>query len=153
MNIVPMENRIVAKFIASAVLAMVVHIAPTAAQIDNSQTGDLRAGDSPQMSLTPEAQNAIPQDTAPQLPAYGGSICDRAYLTGDCCGRRTALAMQGITFTGDITSYFQGVVNGGRERHFKFGAHADYILDLDMDKVAGAEGMFIRVRGESQCRS
>ena len=74
----------------------------------------------------------------------------RDNLTGDWCGQRDCLAINGITFQGDVTQYFQGVVDGGLQQRFAYGGHADYVFNFDMDKVAGAEGMFIKLRGESQ---
>lgn len=86
----------------------------------------------------------------PGSPVYGGSLWERPNFTGDWFGSRSLLAAGGIKFTGDLTNYHQGVVNGGRNQHFKFGGHSDYVFDFDMEKVAGAKGMFIRVRGETQ---
>ncbi|MDP7018278.1 MAG: hypothetical protein QGG36_20905 [Pirellulaceae bacterium] len=74
----------------------------------------------------------------------------RSHLTGDWHGQRPCFAENGITFTGDVTQYYSGVTTGGRERRFLYGGHADYVLDFDMDKLAGAPGMFVKVRGESQ---
>ncbi len=63
---------------------------------------------------------------------------------------RSHLAESGITFQGDVTQYYQGVTNGGREERFRYGGHADYVFNADMGQVAGLQGMFIKVRGETQ---
>lgn len=87
---------------------------------------------------------------AMNLPDYSGCLPCRSTLTGDWHGYRTCFAESGITFTGDITQYYQGVTTGGLRRRFAYGGHSDYVVDLDMDKVAGREGLFIKLRGESQ---
>ena len=88
--------------------------------------------------------------TASMLPDYGGCLCCRPVLTGDWCGRRSELAGNGITFQGDVTQYYQGVTRGGLNRRFDYGGHADYVVTMDMGKLAGREGLFIKIRGESQ---
>ena len=90
------------------------------------------------------------EEDQPQGPGYCGSICERSYLTGDWFGRRSGLAEKGITFQGDLTQFYQGTTSGGLRRHFKYGGHLDYVFDFDMDKLASAEGLFIRLRGETQ---
>ena len=74
----------------------------------------------------------------------------RSTAIGDWCGRRSHLADNGITFTGDVTQFYQGVTGGGLRQRFRYGGHADYVFDFDMGKVAGVEGMLIKIRGESQ---
>lgn len=86
----------------------------------------------------------------PALPNFGGPLCERAYLTGDWCGLRPCLADNGILFEGNVTQYWQGVVDGGRNTGFEYGGHADYLFNIDMDKVAGIKGLFIKVRAETQ---
>lgn len=74
----------------------------------------------------------------------------RTTLTGDWHGIRSRFGENGISFQGDMTQYYQGVVSGGIEQRFRYGAHSDYVVDFDMDKLAGHQGLFIKLRGESQ---
>ena len=92
------------------------------------------------------------EDTSTELatPDYSGCLWCRSSLTGDWKGCRSSLAQNGITFRGDVTQYYQGVASGGLEQHFKYGGHSDYVFDFDMGKVAGVQGTFIKLRGESQ---
>ena len=104
-----------------------------------------------EVGVAPDADQIV--EAEPDLlapPVYGGSLWERPNFTGDWLGSRSLLAEGGFKFTGDFTNYYQGVVNGGRNQNFKFGGHSDYVFDFDMEKVAGAKGMFIRVRGETQ---
>jgi len=74
----------------------------------------------------------------------------RTNLTGDWFGRRSALAANGITFQGDVTQYYQGVTDGGRQQRFKYGGHADYVINMDLGKLGAWQGLFLKLRGESQ---
>ena len=69
-------------------------------------------------------------------------------LTGDWFGRRTTLAQNGVTFDGDVTSFYYGVASGGRERDFRFGGHGDYVFNVDAGKLGIQEGLFFKTRIE-----
>ena len=102
---------------------------------------------------TPAAQSAdaVACDPPPAaLPNFCGSLYERSYFTGDWDGYRTCLAESGIMFEGNVTQYFQGVSSGGTNTTFKYGGHADYLLNMDMDKVAGMKGLFLKLRAENQ---
>ncbi len=74
----------------------------------------------------------------------------RTNLTGDWLGRRPGLATNGVTFQGDVTQYYQGVSGGGLEQRFKYGGHADYVINIDLEKQGAWKGLFLKLRGESQ---
>ncbi len=84
------------------------------------------------------------------LPGCSGCLACRSVLTGDWHGCRSSLAGHGITFQGDVTQYYQGVTSGGREQSFEYGGHADYVLNVDLSKLGAWQGLFLKVRGESQ---
>ncbi|MFT7643054.1 MAG: porin [Pirellulaceae bacterium] len=86
----------------------------------------------------------------PTLPDYGGCLCCRSYLSGDWFGHRTRMATNGVTFQGDVTQYYQGVTSGGLDQNFEYGGHADYVVNMDLNKLGGWEGLFLKLRGESQ---
>ena len=88
--------------------------------------------------------------TPAALPSYGGCLCCRSNLTGDWFGHRTCLAANGITFQGDVTQYYQGITSGGLRREFEYGGHADYVLNMDLNKLGAWQGLFLKIRGESQ---
>jgi porin len=58
------------------------------------------------------------------------------------------LGSKGIVFDADLTQFYFGVASGGREQEFAYSGHGDYVLNLDMDKLAGREGLFVQVRAE-----
>ncbi len=74
----------------------------------------------------------------------------RSLLTGNWREYRTSLAEHGITFQGDVTQYYQGVTSGGIEQTFEYGGHADYVINADLNKLGAWQGLFLKVRGESQ---
>lgn len=84
------------------------------------------------------------------LPDYSGCLGCRPVLTGDWHGFRSLLAEHGITFQGDVTQYYQGVTSGGLQQRFEYGGHADYVINADLSKLGGWQGLFLKVRGESQ---
>jgi len=53
-------------------------------------------------------------------------------------------------FEGNVTQYYQGVVSGGTNTGFQYGGHADYLLNMDLGKLAGREGLFLKLRAETQ---
>lgn len=69
-------------------------------------------------------------------------------LTGDWLGHRESLASQGITFDLDVASFYQGVTNGGLQRHFLYGGHGDYVTNVDFGKLGLQQGLFLKVRAE-----
>ncbi len=94
--------------------------------------------------------DACGETPAAQLPDYAGCIWCRSTLTGDWCGRRTSLATHGIVFQGDVTQYYQGVTSGGLQQTFKYGGHSDYVVNMDASKLGAWQGLFLKLRGESQ---
>ncbi len=80
----------------------------------------------------------------------GGCLWCRSSLPGDWFGNRTSLAASGITFQGDVTQYYQGVTTGGLARNFRYGGHSDYVLNMDLNKLGAWQGLFLKLRGESQ---
>tara|TARA_R110002049_G_scaffold305056_3_gene501073 strand:+ start:14442 stop:15734 length:1293 start_codon:yes stop_codon:yes gene_type:complete len=81
---------------------------------------------------------------------FSHCLCERSTLLGDYLGKRSALAACGISYEGDVTQYFQGVTSGGLDQQFRYGLHQDSIYTFDMDKIAGAQGLFVKMRVESQ---
>ncbi len=75
-------------------------------------------------------------------------FCSRDTLTGDWLGTRTTLADRGITFQADLTQFHMGNTMGGIEQDFRYSGHGDYVTNIDMHKLVGLEGMFIKLRAE-----
>ncbi|MCA9177775.1 MAG: carbohydrate porin [Planctomycetales bacterium] len=90
------------------------------------------------------------ETSGPPLPNYEGDFFARPTLTGDWFGWRGPLAAEGIVFQSDVTQYYQGVANGGLRQDFQYGGHADYVLNLDLSKLGAWQGLFLKLRGESQ---
>lgn len=74
--------------------------------------------------------------------------CGRDTLTGDWHGLRPEMVDNGVKFSGDITQFYQGVVNGGTQEHWDYGAHGTYQFDFDFDKMIGIKGLSLMVRAE-----
>ena len=75
-------------------------------------------------------------------------FCSRDTLTGDWLGARTSLAEKGISFQADLTQFYMGNTTGGIDQEFRYAGHGDYVTMLDMDKLAGLKGMFVKLRAE-----
>jgi porin len=74
--------------------------------------------------------------------------CGCTQLTGDWCGTRAGMAESGIVFQGDVTQFYQGVARGGREQEFNYAGRGDYLFNFDLGKLAGRQGLFLKVRAE-----
>lgn len=102
--------------------------------------------------LIPTTQ--LPQETevAPGgTPSpFGGPLFERAKLTGDWLGTRSAIAGNGITLDVSNTQYHQGVTSGGIEQAFRYGGRNDYFLNVDGEKVGLSQGLFITLHGETR---
>jgi porin len=71
-------------------------------------------------------------------------------LTGDWGGERTKLAENGITIDIDAVQSYQGVLDGGTNRSWKYGGSMDYRLKFDFQKMGLWEGAFLDVQFEHQ---
>ncbi|WP_339743348.1 carbohydrate porin [uncultured Rubinisphaera sp.] len=68
-----------------------------------------------------------------------------------CCESTSILKRMeesGITFKANFYQMYQGVAAGGVSQEFDYGGHGDYIANLDMDKLAGMEGLFLKIKAE-----
>jgi porin len=81
---------------------------------------------------------------------YSGGLWTRPALTGDWGGLRTDLIRKGIKFSIDAVQTYQGVVEGGTDRHWKYGGSLDMVLDIDFQKAGLWPGAFLRLRAETQ---
>lgn len=77
-------------------------------------------------------------------------IWTRSQLTGDWAETRNKLAENGLRVFGDITQYYQGVTTGGLAQQFKYGGRADYLIDIDSQKMGLWEGGHLDLRGETR---
>jgi porin len=91
--------------------------------------------------------DCTPPPPAP-APQFGGCLWERAKLTGDWNGRRLCAAENGVTYDFDQTYFYYGVASGGRDQDFAFGGHGDYVVNMDLGKLAGHEGLFVKLRAE-----
>lgn len=81
-------------------------------------------------------------------PEFGGCWCSRPKMTGNWHGIRNCWAANGVTVDADSTLFYTGVTSGGVDREFVFAGHNDYVVNLDMGKLAGREGLFVKLRAE-----
>ena len=59
-----------------------------------------------------------------------------------------ALPQHGIVMENNVTQFYMGVVNGGQEQEFRYSGHGDYLLNADLSKLGGPQGLFLKVRAE-----
>jgi porin len=90
-----------------------------------------------------------PDPVAAMLASLDNCIWQRPKLGGSLCGLRYCLAENGVLFDADLVQVYQGVSSGGLNTAFKYGGHADYVLNVDMDKAAGLKGLFFKMRTET----
>jgi porin len=118
----------------------------------------LRADATDQPGVDPFGQvgsNLIDEINAPTFTQTCSSlraddIWTRSQLTRDSVGFRNELVENGVTFLGDITQYYQGVTSGGLAQQFKYGGRADYLVDVDSQKMGLWEGGQLDLRGETR---
>jgi porin len=70
-------------------------------------------------------------------------------LTGDWFGARDTLRDRGITWDISSTNFYQGVTTGGRDRSFRYGGRADYLVNINGEKAGLWQGLFIDLHGET----
>ncbi|QDT02465.1 Carbohydrate-selective porin, OprB family [Rubripirellula lacrimiformis] len=87
-------------------------------------------------------------DTDPTAVAAMSCVDPRTTLFDDCLGLRSPMAAHGISVDADSTMFYMGVVDGGRDRDFRFGGHNDYVFNIDASKMGGPEGLFVKLRAE-----
>lgn len=81
-------------------------------------------------------------------PPWIGDLMTRSAVTGDWGGLRSSMAENGFTFSGNATEFYPGVVHGGTQNGFRYGGHNDYLVNVDLDKAAGLQGSFLKLRAE-----
>ncbi|MBW2396484.1 MAG: porin, partial [Deltaproteobacteria bacterium] len=87
----------------------------------------------------------------PMLQAHAEEAASSEFgLTGDWGGQRTTLAEKGISFSLDLTSQVQGVLNGGNDESTRVLGSSEFLLDLDTDKLGLWPGGFLRVAAEGR---
>jgi porin len=117
------------------------------AQVASPPVTDVSDADSPAV-VSEIAKPDVP--TRPQPSPFGGPLCKRTKLVGDCFCIRPALASHGITLDVSTTQFYQGVTNGGLEQSFPYGGRNDYFLNMDGGKLGLWKGSFITLHGESR---
>jgi porin len=89
----------------------------------------------------------------PQLDNYSGDVWSRPGLTGDWGGLRNTLATRGINLDVDLVHSLQGLNSGGLANDsvlYRYGGHAEYLLNVDTGKLGLWPGGFLKLKGESQ---
>lgn len=93
---------------------------------------------------------SVPVPARIPAPLWRGDVWTRSQLTGDWGGPRDELAERGLTFFGDVTQYYQGVAAGGLDQKFRYGGRADYLIDVDTQKLGLWDGGHFDFRGETR---
>lgn len=84
------------------------------------------------------------------VPIFGDSFDERLKLTRDWFGARDQLANRGITLDTNLTQFFQGVANGGKEQTVEYGGKLDYYLNIDGGKASLREGFLMSIHAETR---
>jgi len=84
----------------------------------------------------------------PSAPSYSGDLWHRSTLTGDWFGARNDLAAKGITFDMSLTQVYQGIVDGGKDKDWRYGGRGDLVFHLDTQKLGLWPGGFFTVEVE-----
>lgn len=85
-------------------------------------------------ALTTFAQSGdaqLPEGIVP-LPDYAGSLCERAFLSGDWGGARDRWAKQGLTFDVQWTQFLQSNVSGGTDTGWETPGSIDAVVRYDL---------------------
>jgi porin len=67
--------------------------------------------------------------------SYAGALWTRPALSGDWSGHRSHLAEHGVTFDLSLTQIAQGVVSGGKDTGWAYGARGDVVVGVDTSKL------------------
>jgi porin len=84
----------------------------------------------------------------PSAAPYSGDIFHRSTLTGDWFGLRNDLAAKGITFDMSLTQVYQGILDGGKDKAWKYGGRGDLTINVDTQKLGLWPGGFFTMEVE-----
>ena len=87
-------------------------------------------------------------DDPPQPYLEEPSYTMAPHLLGTTDGFRERLAAAGVTVLADNTGFYIGNTNGGFDQAFDYAGHGDYVLIADGGKLAGQEGLYLKLRAE-----
>jgi len=87
-------------------------------------------------------------DDPPQPYVEEPSYTMAPHLLGTTDGFRERLAAAGVTVLADNTGFSIGNTNGGFDQAFDYAGHGDYVLIADGGKLAGQEGLYLKLRAE-----
>ena len=79
---------------------------------------------------------------------YSGDFWHRSTLTGDWFGIRNDLAAKGITFDMNLTQVYQGILDGGKDKAWKYGGRGNFTINVDTQKLGLWPGGFFTVEVE-----
>lgn len=133
--LVKSRSRSVAAFLLTWIVSIAfLGVMPAAAQVTASSD----------TSLMTNAPFLLP------VSDYRGDVMERTTAFGDLGGVRQDLLDKGVAFNADLTSYLQGVVDGGLRETTKAGGSVDYWLHLDTERLGLWPGGLFTVHGESK---
>jgi len=112
----------------------------------------LSLADSPDSGQGPiSTDSATVNETSPESASpMSGTILDRSKLTGDWCGLRDSLSARGVTLDVNLTQFYQGVIDGGKDQEFKYGGKLDYYLSFDGAKAGLSPGLSLTMHVETR---
>jgi hypothetical protein len=140
----------------SAVLSFIVLSVTVFAPVASAQTNSPEQSQGTQVPATAgqsagESAGSNEVKSSLQRP-YSGDFWTRSTLTGDWFGVRNELAAKGISFDMSLTQVGQGVVDGGKDKGWKYSGRGDLTFNLDTQKLGLWPGGFltVEVEGTSQ---
>jgi len=133
------------RFAVAGICLALVLVASSLYAAESVQTSDdLHKNDITGSTETPIGTAFVP------FVDYNGNLWTRPALTGDWGGLRTDLIEKGIRVDIDLIQTYQGVLEGGTRRHWKYGGSLDIGLDLDTGKAGLWPDGFLHMRAETQ---
>ena len=138
------DGRVATAGLLIAVAILYLNAPTVLAQSDQTPAGGVSAA--PREETADQAESPCPTGVAD----FGGCIGCRPRLTGDWWGARPSLAEHGITLDADVTQFYYGVTSGGLQQEFRYGGHADFVVNADFGKLGIQEGLFLKLRAEDR---
>ena len=78
-----------------------------------------------------------------------GDFWTREHLTNGFWGLQPALAEHGILYDAQVTQFYQGVANGGREQTFEYGGKLDQFIIFQGEKLGLWKGLEVVMHAET----
>ncbi|PWU11246.1 MAG: carbohydrate porin [Verrucomicrobia bacterium] len=100
--------------------------------------------------LPPSTSSVSSGSESASVTPDGETFIERSTLTGNWWGARDVLSDHGVELNLNLSQFYQGVADGGKERKFEYGGKLDYFLRLDGDKLGLWPGLSLITHAETR---